>query len=84
MSQSPAVYAQSPNSQITPSPAANYTSRTPGAPSPGSALNTPRNYFKYFLLLLCTELIYKVSCKVQYLNHTQYLAYNLKKENLFL
>lgn len=45
MSQSPAVFAQSPNSQIAPSPAANYQSRTPGAPSPGSALNTPRNYF---------------------------------------
>lgn len=42
---SPAVFAQSPNSQIAPSPATNYQSRTPGAPSPGSALNTPRKKY---------------------------------------
>ncbi|GIY89896.1 mediator of RNA polymerase II transcription subunit 15 [Caerostris darwini] len=41
MVQSPAVYGQSPNSQIAPSPAGSYSVRTPGAPSPGSALNTP-------------------------------------------
>ncbi|KAF8782103.1 Mediator of RNA polymerase II transcription like protein [Argiope bruennichi] len=41
MAPSPAVYSQSPNPQITPSPAGSYSVRTPGAPSPGSALNTP-------------------------------------------
>ncbi|XP_054724200.1 LOW QUALITY PROTEIN: mediator of RNA polymerase II transcription subunit 15-like [Uloborus diversus] len=41
MAPSPVVYAQSPNSQIAPSPVGNYSVRTPGAPSPGSALNTP-------------------------------------------
>ncbi|GFY48395.1 mediator of RNA polymerase II transcription subunit 15 [Trichonephila inaurata madagascariensis] len=41
MAQSPAVYGQSPNPQIAASPAGSYSVRTPGAPSPGSALNTP-------------------------------------------
>lgn len=35
------MYGQSPNPQIAPSPTGSYSVRTPGAPSPGSALNTP-------------------------------------------
>ncbi|KAG8200745.1 hypothetical protein JTE90_022349 [Oedothorax gibbosus] len=41
MTPSPAVYGHSPNPQIAPSPTGGYNVRTPGAPSPGSALNTP-------------------------------------------